>query len=430
MAILKLLRNNTLYATREEAISGISTVAANREDGEMWVATWGTQDESKSILAVKRTWGVTMFDLDAISGEISGLEEKLAEVAFSGSASDVSAVPIEGDDQKIAVTGNTIPEQIASLATTIKTNENNAKSYKVVAVDSPAVTSLAEYKLQVAEGASETYSDVTGSSTIVVPKDNAFVTAQLGHVGATADASTGTITDGSGEDALLIEYVNGSGVYTLVAVPIGAFLKEAEFKDGLAVSANGEVSAKLGNGLGFGNETEGNKSIIVSVDHNSEGDSQTNPVAFLTITNEGIKIQGIKDEIDRKINALDATVGGTTVEEGKHIAVQIVEENGILTSLTITEDGIANAEDVTEIERVTSAALNDLETRKADKSDLDELSGDVLENVTAGNGINVGTKANKTQEISVKLDTVKTDNVLSLTADGLYVSQTVDCGTY
>ena len=37
---------------------------------------------------------------------------------------------------------------------------------------------------------------------------------------------------------------------------------------------------------------------------------------------------------------------------------------------------------------------------------------------------------NKTQEVSVKLDTVQTDNALVLSADGLYVSQTVDCGTY
>lgn len=371
MAILKLLRNTELYQTREAALSGIQTKAATLSDGEMWVATWGTQEESKSILAVKRTWGVTMFDLDAISGEI----------------------------------------------------KNKTKNYKVVAVDSPAGTSLAEYKLQVAEGTSETYSDVTGSSTIVVPKDNAFVTAQLGHVGATADASTGTITDGSGEDALLIEYVNGSGVYTLVAVPIGAFLKEAEFKDGLAVNASGEVSAKLGQGLEFGGETgEGvNQSIKVKIDGTSE--------SFLTVGADGVKLAGVQDAIDSAVNALDATVGRTTVEEGKHIAVQIVEADGKLTGVTITETGIANAEDVTEIERVTSAALNDLETRKANKTDLEELSGDVLESVTAGNGINVGTKSNKTQEISVKLS-AKTDNVLSFETDGLYVSQTVDCGTY
>lgn len=56
------------------------------------------------------------------------------------------------------------------------------------------------------------------------------------------------------------------------------------------------------------------------------------------------------------VQALDATVGSTTVDTGKHVAVQVVEENGKLTSLTVTENDIASAAALSdEIARAKSA---------------------------------------------------------------------------
>ena len=231
----------------------------------------------------------------------------------------VPAEQVSVADSGDLFTGTNVETVLAELDGKITSTGNTAKKYKVVAVDSPAGTSQAEYKLQVAEGTSESYSDVSSSATIVVPKDNAFVTAQLGHVGATADASTGVITDGSGEDALLIEYINGSGVYTLVAVPVGAFLKEAEFKDGLAVNASGEVSAKLGQGLEFGGESGENQSIKVKIDSTSE--------SFLTVGANGVKLAGVQDAIDDAIEALDFTSDAAVA--GQYVAA-IEETDGVV----------------------------------------------------------------------------------------------------
>lgn len=70
------------------------------------------------------------------------------------------------------------------------------------------------------------------------------------------------------------------------------------------------------------------------------------------------------------IAALDATVGSQTVTSGKHVAVEVVEQNGVLTGLTVTEDDIASATDLTNLtntveehSEVTAAALTDLNTR-------------------------------------------------------------------
>ena len=220
-----------------------------------------------------------------------------------------------------AFVGDDVEEVLLELNDKIADVGGEAKSYKIVEVQNPASTSLAEYKIQEQVGTGS-WGDVTGSSTIVVPKDNAFVTAQLGHVGATADSSTGVITDGSGEDALLIEYINGSGVYTLVAVPVGAFLKEAEFKDGLAVNASGEVSAKLGQGLEFGGESGENQSIKVKIDGTSS-DAEN----FLSVGANGVKISGVQDAIDTSIAALDVTTDAAVA--GQYVAA-IEETDGVV----------------------------------------------------------------------------------------------------
>lgn len=422
MAVLKLLRNSELYATREAAISGIQTKAATLSDGEMWLATWGTQQENKSILAVKRTWGVTIFDLDAINGEISGeiddLKEQLKPIAFSGSASDAATEEITASETTVAVAGENVAAQIADLAQTMKSIQDNASKYKLVQLTADEVAELGDenvkeaYKVVTYQG-EETeqtvYTQVGG--TVKIYKDSALQEVYLGSDADSVDATTGVITKQTVTDPQSMNFVYqlADGTYSMTKIDVSKFLTESEFGDGLQV-ANAVVSVKI--------------------DSSSETDSQATSAAFLSVSENGVKISGIKDEINRKIAELGTTVGSTTVETGKHVAVQIVEEHGVLTGVTVTEDNIASAADVAEIERVTSAALNDLELRKAEKSDLNVLAKDVLEGVVAGKGINVGVKSNKTQEVSVKLDTVQTDNALVLGANGLYVSQTIDCGTY
>ena len=183
-----------------------------------------------------------------------------------------------------------------------------AKSYKIVEVAEPASTSQAEYKIQ-EKSANGEWGDVTGSSPIVVPKDNAFVTARLGHTGATVDQETGAITDGAatGAEVLLIEYKNGEGVYTLVEIPVGDFLRESEFKDGLQVN-EGEVSVKI--------------------DSTSE--------TFLTVSNKGVKLSGVQDAINNAVDALDVT---DTAAAGQYVSA-VNETNG---KVSMTRANVSDA---------------------------------------------------------------------------------------
>lgn len=529
MAVLKILRNSSLYATREAALAGITTKAATLGDGEMWVATYGTAPDAKSILASKRTWGLTTIDLEAISGDIESQIEaalaELADIAFSGSASDAATEEITASSTTVAVAGTNAADQIADLAETMKSIQDNAGKYKLVQLTAAEVAALSDanvkeaYKVVTFQGeetAQTVYTQV--GDTVKIYKDSALQEAYLGSDSDTVNASTGVVTkyvyelisdpttkiteaeyeELTAEQKALYQeidsqsmnfvYMLADGTYSMTKIDVSKFLAESEFGDGLEVSGAGVVSVKIDStseklrtsddvyytqaecdtanaelpgavntislvtaeeaeaintALGYTgtfNEIHANDSLreeivnaynatldgaITTADIKTSGESDV-----LSVSANGVKVDNIQDAIDYAINTLDATAGTTTVAQGSHVAVQVEQENGLVTAVTVTEDGIADAADLEEIERVTSAALNDLETRKAEKTDLDQLAEDALEGVTAGSGINVGVKSNNTQEVSIKLDTVQTDNALSVGANGLYMSQTIDCGTY
>jgi len=96
-------------------------------------------------------------------------------------------------------------------------------------------------------------------------------------------------------------YILADGTESTVSVDVSTFLAESEFKDGLQVN-NGEVSVKVGDGIEYGSEASGNKSIKVKIDTASD-DAEN----FLSVGANGVKISGVQDAIDTAIEALDVT---------------------------------------------------------------------------------------------------------------------------
>ena len=422
--VLKLLRNDTLFGTREQALSYINTMAQTLGDGEFWASTYGTAPNAKSILAFKRDTGITIFDIESIGGDII---TRLSPIARSGLASDAKTNPIAGSSTSVAVEGINAADQIASLATTLKTVQDNASKYKMVALTPQEIAALSDENVKEAykvvsyqgdETAQTVYTQV--GDTVKIYKDSSLIESYLGSDADTVNASTGVVTKYayelisnpttkvtekaydalSTEDKALYQPINSqslnfvyqlaNGTYSLIKVDVSKFLAESEFKNGLEVSSSGEVSIK--------------------VDDNSD--------EYISVSENGLKLTGIKKALDSLQTLLN------------------------------------------EIDLVTSAALNDLETKKADKTDLDDLSAGyntfknqtnealnslrenkadksevetLLSKVIAGNGIDVTEKQNNQQTVSVKLDTTKTNeesNALTVSENGLYFSKTIDCGEY
>ena len=422
--VLKLLRNDTLFGTREQALSYINTMAQTLGDGEFWASTYGTAPNAKSILAFKRDTGITIFDIESIGGDIIA---GLSTIATSGLASDATTNPIPSSSTSVAVEGSNAADQIASLATTLKTVQDNASKYKMVALTPQEIAALSDenvkeaYKVvsyQGVETAQTVYTQV--GDTVKIYKDSSLIESYLGSDADTVNASTGVVTKYayelisnpttkvtkeaydafSTEDKALYQPINSqslnfvyqlaNGTYLLVKVDVSKFLVESEFKNGLEVSSSGEVSIK--------------------VDDNSD--------EYISVSENGLKLTGIKDALNSLqtlLNEIDLVTSAAL--------------NSLETRKADKSDLNNLSTEYNTFKNLTNQTLNDLQQNKADKTDLDDL----LSEVVAGNGIDVTEKQNNQQTVSVKLDTTKTDkesNALTVSENGLYFSKTIDCGEY
>ena len=310
---------------RDNAITGAiealdSTVAATAKDGEQY-----------SVLT-----GVTQTD-----GKLAEVTEvKLAAVAKTGSASDVANAAIPADGTYVAVEGTNVSAQIASIAKTIKgitTTQSNAFKYITVKLTSEEVTALGDsnvkeaYKVVAYIGESYASASVkeTVGEVIKIYKDATIKEIYLGNSDDEINTTTGEITKGQIVETKLslnYAYIKADGTYAMASIPVGNFLRQSEFKNGLQVAENGEVSVK--------------------VDAASEG--------FLTVGEAGVKVSGVQNAINTAIQKLDADKTGTSTD-GK-VSVQVVEEDGKISGVTVTTSGIASAADV--VKNVTVNSVN------------------------------------------------------------------------
>lgn len=256
---------------------------------------------------------------DTINTALSKLENK------------VGANKVSNADYSIVVT-----EPTGATTTDIKVNINSDE--KVIKLgDNGIYTDIKLSAITVSDtNVKEAWGLFTGTeqlgSTIKIYKDSAYKEIYLGTSADTIDATSGTITKQKGDkQSLNYAYVKADGTYDLVKVDVSAFLSENEFKSGVTVT---------------------NHIVHGVVDSTSEKDSQETQVDFLTVGENGFKISGIKDEIDRKINALDANVtGGTTAgtKTNGHIQVVVDEVGGKLTAVTVNEANIADADKLADL---------------------------------------------------------------------------------
>jgi ribosome-associated translation inhibitor RaiA len=174
------------------------------------------------------------------------------------------------------------------------------------------------------------------------------------------------ITDPSSPKYQNLEYVyiDASGNTQTEYVDISSLVLEAEFASGITVTDH------IAHGV---------------VDSTSEKDSQN--AAFLTVGADGFKVSGIKDEINRKINALDVT--GDTAQDSKYIT-HINEENGLISiggRANISEAKLINYSKGSDSGAVASTdtinqAISKLENQIASK--VDALDSTVTGQTTDG----------------------------------------------
>ena len=378
--------------------------------------------------AVSVLTGITQED-----GKLTGKTEvKLASVAKTGSAEDVSTEAIAGSEEQVAVEGTNVKAQIGNIAKALKNVSKNSAKYKVVSIEGSELTALGTnvkeaYKVVSYTGEWDSATDkADAGSPIKIYKDS-------------------TLKEAKFEDQKLkLTYILANGEESPVEVDMTSLVLDTEVENGIQ-NVGGKLSLK--------------------VDTASE--------SFLTAGADGVKLSGVQTAIDDAVK--NAKVGGeyekttysvpfeakveqatahVTKDDKVHEAFKKVEKTiGLLTDEVLANEkvtaeainkvaqstGIIKEGDIIGYVKVAYAnyiadavSVHDA-TVKLDKKLKEAVDGssNALTGVSAGNNaITVGDKASdKSQTVSLKLDPDAT-NALSITQNGLMLSNVIDCGTY
>ena len=258
-------------------------------------------EAGKPIVAVSESLG-------AISASAGTINAEYVNVTDSGnlfSASTVEGVLAEIDaaykaaDQAIVGDATTSGDTLGKLEDRIDALDADAKEYHIVKETNGLPTEIKErYSLVDADG------NVSGD-TIDIPKDSHIVS--ITYITGSTDPHY---------QNLEYVYIDASGNTKTEYVDMSKLVLESEFASGVT-STNGVVHGV--------------------VDPTSE--------TFLTVGADGFKLSGVQTAINSAVEDLDADVSGSST----HVSVEVVEADGVITTVTVTEDDIASADDLEEL---------------------------------------------------------------------------------
>ena len=281
---------------------------------------------------------------------------------------------------------------------------NNTKTFstllKIVKNANPSETEVKEeYFLADADGTA-----ITGADTIKIYKDSHIVSITY-------------ITD-SGDthyQNLEYKYIDASGATKTEYVDISSLVLEAEFASGLTIE-----------------------------NHVARGVVDPQSETFLTVGADGFKLAGVQDAIDAAVADLDATVNNNA--NSGHVAVEIVETDGKLVSVTVTEDDIASADDIEELSaktitniKSTNSSIDIATANTSDgtvevdvitDADKIQMSGFSAENTSALSGIaesdSIATAFEKTNAVITENERVTAEALTDLNTRVDTISGDVD----
>lgn len=313
-------------------------MSVSEDKGEITVdkGTIESSDKTVIISDVETSEEVTGIDFKVnIDGVTLVADEDTGEISVASAA----LVQYVGDEDTIHIS-----------AVDTATNTKTISSPLTISATTPTEANVKEqYNLVGASGN-------TIGATIKIYKDSALLSVALLHADTTSnpqvlptyDKATDTWTDIASptdeNQALCYAYEDVSGNTVVAAVPVGSFINEQEFASGITWDSTA-------------NKVRG------VVDPTSE--------TFLTVGANGFKLSGVQDAIDAAVADLDATVNNNA--NSGHVAVEIVETDGKLVSVTVTEDDIASADDLEELSGKTVTALTS--TNGSITADIDDAVG-------------------------------------------------------
>ena len=370
-------------------ISSVTVSDTDIASATLLGATDDTKDDDTAFGRIAKEAANRKAAIEALNlGSVGGADKVITTISQSNgivsataatlSADNVRASEIASSDATVAVTGTKVSEQIASLATSIKSVKSEAKSYSIEKISSGSTglsTNVLEaYKLIDEDGAQ-------AGETINIYKDSSLKSVAL-------DGQTLNFT-----------YILADGSESTVGVDVSTFLAESEFSDGLEV-----------------------------VDHVVKVKRAEGSENFLTVGADGVKLSGVQNAIDtttnNKISALNASIKG----ESTHVDVTVGQANGKITSVTVANKDIASAsllgtkEDASTAETAFGYIANEVAARTA------AIKGLKLDSV-GGTGKVITTISQADGKVSASASDLTASNVKATASSSSATAVAVDGAT-
>ena len=244
-------------------------------------------------------------------------------------------------------------------------------------------------------------SDLVKEEYVLYGTDN---TVLGDHIKIYKDQSLVSITlednDGSGHTGQYLKYtyIDASGATQSTYVNVSSFLVEAEFMSGVTADASGVVHGV--------------------VDSTSEKDSNND--SFLTVGADGFKVDGIKDEIDAKIAALDVT--GDTAVAGQYVAA-IEQTDGVVavkTRANVSEAVLTNYAKGSDSSAVAATdTVNQAVSKLENQIDAAKAAATtkVVEGTDAGNNMTITPTTGADGSVTYTVDLTDVASATALTAE-------------
>lgn len=362
-----------------DVVSGDGEVitAVSEKDGKVSASKTAIKDVKLTGYAKNTTATGAISATDDIEDALSKLENKIGSNAITNADGSITVTPADGSttDVKVHIKSNERVIKLDSNSGGIYTNLNLVK----ITNDLPA-TVKESYELRDSDG-------FKIGESIDIPKDSHIVSI-------TYDEST---------QKLVYTYINVEGETQKTEIDLSHLILETEVEKGIQ-SLNGKLSIKL----------------------DAAGDD-TGDGKFLTVGADGLKLDGVTDAITAAIESLDATGGTQTIAGGNHVAVEVAEVNGKITTVTVVEDNIADADDLdAEITNRTNADTElsnrlgaNVTTKNTASVQLSALSGtsEDASGVTSVNGAKKYAQQYADEKVAAVVDGLNA-TVSGETADG------------
>ena len=335
----------------------------------------------------------------AVDGEfittVSQSDGKVTIARGKVASNKVTAEAVSASAATVAIEGETVDAQIKSLGQTLKTVEGNAAKYKVVKLSAAEVEALNDANVKEAYKV-VSYVGADAAGTLYTPVGEPIKIYKDGNL------KSATLGD---NQKLILTYTKADGTDATVEVDFAAIAFNTEFKNGLQVAGNGEISVQVDTdseefltvgkgGVKLAGVQAAIDAAVAKKNVSAHGDEYITATASGNTVSVSADVQGLsvtttsgadstiagveKSLVDGKevadkvasftnarireeIAKLDATIGEAAVAKDKHVAVQVVEANGKITAVNVNESDIASAKTLASVktnQEANTTAIN------------------------------------------------------------------------